>query len=338
MRFKHLIVMITVMLLFLCGRLAAEEIVGTSIFPCIETPHPYPQPEGNGTLVWSTTIEEPGAAWIKIHFSSFQLNDKDFVNLIDEQERIIEHIRFRDVCVKHNSRFKFQQNSDQTVNFWTLAVDGQKIRVELHRESNNPTGLGFTINEIGVGSKPLFDIGLGPVYNNDQESSRDFLLSPEKKSLNFSLSQMIAPYQAAGRMLYKKGTTWYTCKGNLLNGGKNEFLPREDCIQSQDVVDTLEVRFYIHYNLNNNDFPVYQSFYGDRFIHNYLDNEYGLVTLKRNMKMGEFYNKDGEHFNQSQQSEIYCLCCCTWHYCPICKYYHWFFYLCPCPPCCLCSE
>jgi len=345
--------MITVTFLLLCGQLWSEEIVGTSIFPCIETPHPYPQREGDQSLVWSTTIEEPGAAWIKIHFSSFQLNDKDYVILIDEQGRIVEHIEFRDFNGKKKPEFKSQKNYEQTIDFWTLAVDGQKIRVELHRESNKLIGRGFTIDEIGIGSKPIFDRGPGPLYNNDQDTEGDFLNFFEKKGQNFVLSQTIAPEQIYGRMLYKKGTTWYTSKGMLVNSSPNQILPIENCIDSQEVVNTLEVRFYNHYFLGNNDYSFYQSFYGDKFVDNYFTNSNGLLTLKKNTRMMDFSLKENKPADKSELSTTFdgtCSYCCVllvqcyWVYPPppylpyrICIFTCLEWCICTCP-CCCCSE
>jgi len=345
--------MIIVVLVFFCGQLWAEEIVGTSIFPNIETPHPYPQMKGDQTLVWSTSIEEPGAAWIKIHFSSFQLNNKDFVILIDEHGRIFETICYRDVNGKHDSRFNLQKNDDKTVDFWTQAVDGQKIRVELHRNSNNPPGLGFTIDEIGIGSRPIFDRGLGPAYNDDRDTDGDFLHFLEKKGQNFVLSQTIAPEQIYGRMLYKKGVIWYTSKGMLVNSSPNQILPIESFIDSQEVVNTLDVRFYFHYYLDNNDYPFYQSFYGDKFIDNYFTNSYGMVTLKKNTKKLDFYLKNQKPEVKSELSTIFSdtcsYCClllrvCYWIYPPppalpfrICIYICDEWCSCTCP-CCCCSS
>ncbi|MCX6581018.1 MAG: hypothetical protein NT166_12640 [Candidatus Aminicenantes bacterium] len=318
MRQKSLIVMIVMIIgvfVFFSGQLTAEEAVGVSIFPKIETPPPYPQSDGNQALVWSTTIDQPGATWIKIHFSDFQLNDKDFVNLIDEQDRIIGKIQFKNVNDKHGSGFKLQKKADQTVNFWTLAVDGQKIRIELRRESNKLTGSGFTIDEIGIGSKSLNDRGLGPINNDNAnlDTDADFLHSLDKKGLDLVLSQTIVPEQMVGRMLYKKGTTWYTGKGILVNSSTNQFLPQEHCIDSQEIVNTMEVRFYSHYYLENKDYHVYHVFYGDKLIDNYSSNNDGLITLKKNMKMEDFYLKDEKPVNKSELNSTLsgtCTYCC----------------------------
>lgn len=350
MRIKHLIIMITVLLMLFGGRLAAEEIVGESIFPCIETPHPYPQPGGDETLVWSTTIDQPGAAWIKIHFSSFQLDDNDFVILINEHGRIIETIHCRDVNGQHRPRFNLQKNEDKTVNFWAMAVDGQQVRVELHRNSNNSPGFGFTIDEIGIGSKPIFDRGLGPVYNDDRDTDGDFLHFFEKKGQDFVLSQTIAPEQIYGRMLYKRGSNWYKSKGMLVSSNPNQILPIENGIDSQEVVNTLEVRFYSHYYLGKNDSSFYQSFYGDRFIDNYLTNSYGQLTLKKNTKKMDFHLENEKPGDKSRLSTIssgtctYCcllLRVCTWYFPPppflpyrICVYICFEWCTCTCPCCC----
>lgn len=292
------------------GQLTAEEAVGQSIFPNIETPHPSPAAAESKTLVWSTTIDQPGAAWIKIHFSSFQLNKKDFVNLIDEQGKIIEHIRFRDVHGKHNSRFKSQKNENHTVNFWTLAADSQKVVIEVHCVANNPTTWGFKIDEIGVGSKPILYRGQGPIYNNYKDTDMDMLSSFEKDGMDSDLKPITTLGETPGKMLYKKGTIWYTCKGDMGNGSPNEFLPREDCINSQEVVDTLEVRFYFNFSSPQNGSPVFQSFYGDKFIDNHLNFGYGQVSLMTG-ECPDVYCPDCEcwFYKCSDCGNCHCCCC-----------------------------
>jgi len=84
---------VVVVLIFLSGQLNAEEVVGKSIFPNIETPQTYPEAVKGTTLVWSTTIQEPGASWIKIHFSKFRLNQDDYVELVDMNGSLIERIK-----------------------------------------------------------------------------------------------------------------------------------------------------------------------------------------------------------------------------------------------------
>lgn len=360
MRKKNAIVMIGMIVMIISvfvlfrGQLSAEEVAGTSIFTQIETPHPYPQAEKNQTLVWSTTIDQPNATWIKIHFSNFQLNDKDFVNLIDDKGRIIEHIQLENIKEKHKAYLKSKENVAPMINFWASAVDGQKIKIELHRGSNAPLiARGFTIDEIGIGTKPIYEKGLEPIANDNPDIEGDFINFLVNKSQNFKLNQAITPEQISGRMLYKKGSTWYTSKGILLNSNSNQFLPNENCIDSQDVVNNLEVRFYSHYYQDNTDCPAYQSFHGDRLIDNYSSNNHGLISLKKSLKLEAFDLTNGQSVDKSELSSILsgtCVYCCLflkechWHYPPppLRPYKHCIIIAClmecECTcPCCCCS-
>jgi hypothetical protein len=319
MKIKNLIFMIIMVLSFFCGQLNAEEVVGESIFPCIEPLHPYPQVEGNKTRVWSSIIREPGAAWIKIHFSGLRLTKGDYVNLIDMEGRIIERIGIRDVRKKQGSKFKLQKNNDNTVSFWTSAVDGEEVKVQLNRTSNKQDGSWFIIDEVGVGSKPIFDVGLGPIYNTADESQRSLFSLFEKKESDSVLRHLATYRQPSGRMLYRKGITWYTCKGSLVAGSGNQFLPHEPCIDSQDNLDTLEVRFYVSGVYDESNFPVYLSYYGDKFISDYFAPAYGLLSLMNNKKMVEF-DSQGE-YHPEYAPNLSALYQEAFHYCGCESYY-----------------
>jgi len=246
MKAKNIITSITIFLMAFGLWSTAEDIVGKSIFTTIETPHPYPQyPKvgKNNTLVWSTTIHQPGSEWIKIHFSSFRLNAKDIVRLLDEQDRVIEQISFRDVDCKHNTRFKSYKNGDGTVKFWTRAYNGEKLIIEVHHISDKPAAWGFKIDEIGVGCKPIFRHRLEPIYGSNRDFNKDFQTFKQVDIQNFPLIQMIAPDQTIERVLYKKGNTWYTCEGKLSDDLKNKFLIQETYIDSQKTIETMKSFF-----------------------------------------------------------------------------------------------
>lgn len=285
--------MIIVVLAFFCGQLTAEEVVGVSIFPSIELPNPYLMDETYNKTVWSTTIRQSGASWIKIHFSKFRLNRHDYLDMIDMKGKVIERIRMVDVAKKHHSKFNVKNNKDRTFSFWGPAIDGNRVKVVLHRKSNKKTGWGFTIDEVGVGIESIFDNGV-----------------PNRERIIDSVNK---PF---GRMLYRKGATWYTCNGILSDDRVNHFLPSTHCINSRDVVDTLEVRFYINYPVENKSYTVYYTYYGDDYIDDYSTYDCGLLTLKNNLQMTDLHSYPGYPNKIPNISEIYdevydyCFCDC----------------------------
>lgn len=301
MKSKNLIIMIIFVLVLFCGQLAAEEIVGESIFPCIETPHPYPVVSSNGNYhpVWSEVIQMPGATWLKIHFSQFHLNEEDYVELLDTEGRLVERIRGKDVVDNKDSIFKVKKNDKKGVDFWGPAVDGESLTIQLYRRINKETGWGFTIDEIGVGCKPIFDKGLGPVYNKVGEvlekGRQPFV--PDNvnnlKNITHSRSMSIKVFSTtSGIMLYRKGLTWFTGDGFLTEGSYNEFVLEEPCIDGPEIVDTLEVRFYLDYMVNGSISTVHYNYYCENFFKDYFSDDFGILTLK--YYLGELIiNADG---------------------------------------------
>jgi hypothetical protein len=302
---KILIVMIIVVFVFFCGQLTAEEVVGESIFPNIETPHPYPKAVEDNTLVWSTTIQEPGAAWIKIHFSEFRLNPGDFVILTDMKGKVIELIRGRDVARKRRSKFKVKKNDNKTVSFWGPAIDGDRVVVGLYSTSNEDNGLGFTIDEVGRGCKPILDRGLGPIY--DTEEDVDIFLvpfcdsDPKIVQVTYREDTIDIFKNLLGKMIYRKGTTWFTCKGFLTAFGGIYIVPSEIAIHSQEVVDTFEVRFYWRHI----DKDLYFTFHGDTFIDDYLSSHYGMLTIKTDYQMSPSISNGEPPGKNPDLSKIY---------------------------------
>jgi hypothetical protein len=129
-------------LLFGADFLLAQEKCGYSVYLQIETQHPYLQGTPKAPIVWSEIIAEPGATWLKIHFSLFQVNDEDYVDLIDRDGNLRERIRGIEVCNDKTSRFKIIESPDRTVSFWGPAIDGDLIRIELHSISTQAPGFG----------------------------------------------------------------------------------------------------------------------------------------------------------------------------------------------------
>jgi hypothetical protein len=291
MKSKNLIIMIIVVLSFFCGQLNAEEVVGESIYFDIETPHPYSKVSGDNIdniPVWTETIHMPGAAWLKIHFSEFSLDSDDYVDLVDMNGRLIERIRGRDVSNSRLSRFKVRKNSIKTVNFWAPAVEGDRLLIELYQKCNKGSGWGFVINEIGIGSKPIFDIGLGPVYDSG-EGCRDnsyqypcpdrFWENSPKAGQN-----VIRVFSSiSGFMLFRKSSTWFSSRGFLENDNSNQFVPEEFCIDAPEIADTLEVRFYSCYDVHGIKTIMYSSYFCDEMTevtYDFITNTYDILSLK----------------------------------------------------------
>lgn len=275
-----MIFMVIVMLVFLSGQLAAEEIVGKSMFPNIETPHPYPGAMEGNTLVWSETIYQGGAGWLKVHFSNFRLNDDDYVDLIDMYGVVAARIKGSDVSGKKRSRFKVKKNDDQKVSFWAPLIAGETLKIELHRDTNRRKGWGFTIDEVGVGFDTI------ETYPEDN-LARILSICGTNNLQHIYCYYGYEPYdrgQAVGRMIFKRHGVW--CKGNgflLSCDNTSTFLTSAYLVWSQAVVDSLEVQFGYQYpNCNGTGAITSTTYFGDELLALSPVKKYSLVSLTDN--------------------------------------------------------
>lgn len=277
---KSVIFMIIVVLVLLCGQLTAEEVVGESIFPKIETPHPYPKASID-TLVWSETIYQSGAGWLKVHFSDFRLNDDDYVDLIDMYGFVAVRIKGSDVSGEKRSRFHVKKNGNQRVGFWAPRVVGEILKIELHRDTNRDKDWGFTIDEVGVGFEPV------PLPFPGENLAKVFSICGTNNLQHIACYSGYEPYdrgQAVGRTTFKRHGNWYRGNGFLLScDDTSTFLTSAYHVWSQDVVDTLEVEFgYDRPNCDGTGSIDDTTYFGDELLALSPSKKYSLVSLEDN--------------------------------------------------------
>jgi serine protease len=272
---RRLIVLLVAAMLVWCGALFAEEWIGSSAYTDIQTPHPYPRAE-QGAMVWSYTIHETGAAWIKPHFSDFKLNDGDYVELVDMYGMVIETVKgaeienetrfnVKNVPVENKARVKNPKKS-----FWGPAIDGDEVTVKLYRDSRSRKGYGFSIDEVGIGIEPISE---EPVIESICGSDTLQNIKCQSTAIqNLGL--------AVGRMLYQKSGSWYVCTGFLVSSCSSHFLTNEHCISSQTDVNTLQVRFRYRYTTcTGSTLDSYSTYYGSSFVTDNTYYDFCLLTL-----------------------------------------------------------
>jgi len=277
MESKNLIVTIIVLLVFFCGQfLGAEKECGYSIYLNIDTPHPCPKAH-KGTLVWSKTICQNEARWLKVHFSKFLLNDDDYVALIDKSGLVIMQIKGSDVSDEKKPKFKVKKNGTKKVSFWGPAVAGDSLKIELHRTSNKHNSWGFTIDEVGVGFEAFPEENLASIMCICGTNNLQHIVC-------YSGYEPYDRGQAVGRMLYSKNGNWYKGNGFLLScDNTSHFLTTYCQIYNQDIVDTLEVAFDYQYPTCAGTGPISPTVYfGDELIDTSSEYNYCLLTLENN--------------------------------------------------------
>lgn len=270
---KSLIAAIIVVFFVFSVPLTAEMWVGESTYTNIETPHPYPK-ASQGTMVWSETIHQLGAAWLKPHFSDFKLADDDYVELVDMYGAVVLTIKGSDVAVKEK-KFKVKEKVTGRVDFWGPAVDGDELTIKLYRGPDTKKGWGFTIDELGVGFIPIE----GEAQDDGLSRIESICGSDNKVSIACVASYYQTSGRSVGRMSFKKDSSWYVCTGFLVSSCSSHFLTNEHCISSQSVVDTLSVRFYYRLSSCGGSAASYSTYYGDDFVKDSTTNDYCLLTL-----------------------------------------------------------
>ncbi len=277
MRVKGLI-MLMVFGLFLMSTLSfsAEVAIGTTIYPKVETPHPYSKATTD-TLVWSHTFSKSGAGWLNVHFTDFQLNSTDYVVMYDMYGFEVERITGKEMLNPAKSRFKVVSKEAGRIEFWGPMVDGDEVRLELHRGSIKSTGWGFKIDQVGVGFGPL------DLYENDNldREIKSICGADNKQNIKCATTTQQTKGLAVGRMYFQSGSSWYVCTGFLVSSCSSHFLTNEHCITNQTGVTSLQVRFkYRNTTCTGTTVDSYVTYYGNTYIKDSATYDYCLLTLQ----------------------------------------------------------
>ncbi len=266
---KKFVLCLVVFSFVFCAPLAAEKWVGDTIITDIKTPAALPKVPAN-TLVWSYTIEQPGMSWIKIHFDKFRLNDADYIELLDQNGVVIEHILGSELSNIEETIYKVSSLGNGKISFWGPAVDGETVTVNLYAGSDKSVAYGFEIDQLGIGTFPMFEEPmLESICGADDKVSIACVATSPYQNLG----------KAVGRMLYQSGSSWYVCTGFLCSCNSSHFLTNEHCITSQAMVDTLQVRFNYRLSTCGGSSASYTTYYGNSFVTDSTTYDFCLLTL-----------------------------------------------------------
>ncbi len=257
MKIKNLIILCAmlpiVLIAFFLQGVFAEELAGKTASINLNTAHPYIT--GNvGEIVESFEVRKQGATFIIVHFSNFSLNDSDYVEIRDANG-ILKQVITNDDPGK--------------TDLWAFLVDGDTAFVNLISGSTGAQAYGFDIDQYGYGITPLRIESTCEI--DDKVDIECVSNTPQYERA-----------RSVGRMYYKKDYYWYLCTGSLISQ-ENHFLSNEHCINSQSVVNTLQVRFNYQKSIcGGNILESYDTFYGDTFLVSDYDYDLSLMTLSGN--------------------------------------------------------
>jgi len=200
--------------------LAAMTPVGTERETWAETPHPYAPSETAGAPAWVDVIEHTGAAFIKIHFSRFDLAPGD---------RVI--VRSPD----GGQSFRYENTGRKTSTpgtFWATFIRGDAAVVELF-VSGAGGYYGYAIDRYVPGEPGLFEGLPGPESvcgSQDWENAACYSGTMHERA------------RAVTRYMFQKQGSTYVCSGWLV-GSEGHVMSNNHCIEQQSVLDTADFEF-----------------------------------------------------------------------------------------------
>jgi V8-like Glu-specific endopeptidase len=186
-----------------------------------ESPHPYAPASAGRAVVWSETVASPGATFLRIHFTGFDLAPDDSVTVRDLWD------------VKSWTYTGRGPNGDG--DFWSFAVEGDTAIVELHAGSQG--GYGYHIAALGHGT---VDLG-GPKARPVPEVVCG---TDGREDVACHLSEIDAAQKPVARLLFASGQFLYVCTGWLAQGSNNSTLVTNNhCIDTQAETSSLQATF-----------------------------------------------------------------------------------------------
>ena len=160
---------------------------------------PYSNPGGTPLTVFSTTVSEPGAAWIRIHFDLFDIGPDDYV-------------RFTSMLDGDTYRILGRHATEAPSEYYSYPLNGDAVMVEIVAAPGSGPRAGLHIDWIDVGDVPLpLDTICGPT--DDRTASAD---------------------PRVARMKVKKNGRTYVCTSFLISDN-GCFLTAGHCLDGVDL-------------------------------------------------------------------------------------------------------
>lgn len=163
------------------------------------TSGPYSNPGGTPVTVFTTTVSEPGAAWIRIHCDLFDIGPDDYV-------------RFTSVLDGDTYRILGRHATEAPGEYYSYPLNGDQVTVEIVAAPGGGPHSGIHIDWIDVGDVPFpLDTICGPT--DDRAASAD---------------------PRVARMKVKKNGRTYVCTSFLISDN-GCFLTAGHCLDGVDL-------------------------------------------------------------------------------------------------------
>lgn len=226
--------------LALAGIAAAQVTVGEHVEELYQTSHPYPSSGADAPeLTWSEEILHPGATYIALHFSRFQLADGDHVVVRSPDSK--QSWTYRGL-----GRHELGLTED---GFFATHIKGDHAIVELFT-TGHASGHGFTIDRYGRGYneqeiEDFWSLGLGEKMNLPIPGSWD-----NESVCTTDDTEEIRCYETSQPTVWERSRTVARlllngsvhCTGWLV-GCEGHVMTNEHCIASQSQANQIDFEF-----------------------------------------------------------------------------------------------
>jgi V8-like Glu-specific endopeptidase len=236
--------------------------VGEEVAYRASTPAAYPLGGPDRPVTWSETIVSPGAGFVRVHFSRFNLPDGDYVTVASPDG---------------SEYWTYTGKGPQgTGEFWAFIVEADTAIVELHSGSllkGRAGRYGLVIDRIAQGHEPLDDDGL-PV---------------EKVICGTDGRQNVACHpginvRPVARLSFQSGGGSFVCTGWLAAGSNaSTMVTNNHCFSNQSEVNTVQARFnYQRTTCTGTTTAATTTYAGGTFLRTHSGLDYTLFTLQGN--------------------------------------------------------
>jgi len=179
------------------------------------SPRPYADGHASMPAVWSDEVRSPGATFIRLHFSEFDLAPGD--RLVISNPAGSESHEYTGRGPKGRGEF------------WSRSIDGEALVIALYAKGRG--GNGYTIDEIGEGFAP--------------EATPEVICGTDGRQdvacYGTAVSNALLP---VARLQFRDGAFLAYCTAWMVDGSNaNTAITNNHCLQSQADVDTAELSF-----------------------------------------------------------------------------------------------
>ncbi len=254
--------------LALCGLVAPAEAqrikVGEERQYEASTPAQYPRGAAHRPVVWSETIVSSGAKFLRVHFTSFNLPEGDYVTVSSPEA---------------DEHWVYSGRGPQgTGEFWSFGVEADMVVVELHAgprrfPRSQASAFGIGIDRIAHGTAPIWG-------NGDPQAQILCGTDGRKNAACYSTINT----RPVARLSFQSGGSSYVCTGWLVAGSNsNTLITNNHCFTTQAETNTVQARFnYQRTTCTGTTTASYTTYTGGTFLKTNASLDYTLITLAGN--------------------------------------------------------